>query len=237
MCGRATLTLPVDEIAEALGVPPVVHGVPTPGPPPRYNVAPTQSMLVLRTPKGESAGRELAWARWGLVPFWATDRKIGSRFLQARSETVATTAAFRRAFTSRRCVVVVDGFYEWSHPASKKEAKVPHLVRPEEGRILPIAGVWERWRPEGEEPLESCAVLTAPAGPRIATLHDRMPLVLRPHEIETWLHGSVEEAEAITRGETTTFAERDASLVLTPVSTWVNDVKHDDAACIAAVER
>lgn len=231
MCGRATLTMPVEEIAEALGVSPVVVGSPVPGPPPRFNVAPTQSMLVLRTPKSEPAGRELAWARWGLVPPWAKDLKFGARCLQARSETVETTAAYREAFKQRRCVVLVDGFYEWSHPAEAKAAKVPHLLRPVGGGVLPIAGVWERWKgPEGDWVI-SCAVLTTAAGPKVATLHDRMPLVLAPHELETWLHGETAQASAIAHGAP--LGPRDKDLVLTPVSTWVNDVRHDDAACVA----
>lgn len=226
--------MPVEEIAEALGVSPVVAGTPIPGPPPRYNVAPTQSMLVLRTPRG-GEGRELAWTRWGLVPFWAPDLKTGNKFIQARSETVATSAAYRHAFEKRRCIVVVDGFYEWSHPKKKTDAKVPHLIRPEGGGILPIAGVWERWKPkDGGDTVESCAVLTMPAGPHVAKLHDRMPLVLRPHELETWLHGTPEEAREITNAEGGTFGSRDEGLVLVPVSTHVNNVKNDDAACIAA---
>lgn len=241
MCGRATLTLPVEEIAEALGVSPVVAGTPVPGPPPRYNVAPTQSMLVLRTPRGDTSGhgRELAWARWGLVPFWAKDPKIGNKHIQARSETVQATAAYREAFKTRRCVVVVDSFYEWTHPAGgapakKGDKKIPYRITPAGGGILPIAGVWDRWKPASGDPVESCAVLTTAAGPQVAALHDRMPLVLRPHELETWLHGTPEEAAAIVRGESATFGARDEGLVLTPVSTWVNDVRHDDAACIAA---
>lgn len=240
MCGRATLTLPVEEVAEILGVSPDVKGVPVPGPPPRFNVAPTQSMLVLRRPRGArgDAARELAWARWGLVPFWAKDLKVGARFLQARAETVDTSSAFKRPFAEHRCALIVDGFYEWSHPrdeaAKKKAVKVPHLVRPAEGGVMALAGVWERWKGPGGEPVESCAVITTAAGPRIATLHDRMPLVLRPHELATWLDGSTEEAAAIVHeAGTSTLGARDERLVLTPVSTWVNDVRHDDAACIA----
>lgn len=235
--------MPVEEIAEALGVSPVVAGVPLPGPPPRFNVAPTQSMLVLRAAAavGASAQRELAWLRWGLVPFWAKDSKIGSRFLQARAETVDTTPAYRQSFTEKRAVVIVDGFYEWSHAsegaktkATKQAAKIPHLLRPAGGGLLAIAGLWERWRPPSGAPVESCAVLTIAAGPRVWALHDRMPLLLRPHELEPWLHGSSADATAITRGGAeSALGPRDEGLVLTRVSTWVNDVRHDDAACIA----
>lgn len=204
--------------------------------PPRYNVAPGQDLVIVRTkplsrpPAVPSAGpasappRELAMARWGLVPWWPKDGKIAQKCIQARAETIAKAPAFRDSFKNRRCLVVVDGFYEWSGTGKNRH---PHHVHREDGRPFAIAGIWDYWQsPEDDSVIPTCAVVTTGARGAIAELHDRMPLVLDGDERERWLTASAEEATAVTGG-----GDR---LVVVPVSTWVNDVRHDDPHCLEA---
>jgi putative SOS response-associated peptidase YedK len=192
MCGRATLVTPIDEIADQFGVSPIQIG------PPRYNVAPGQPLVVVRL--GEE-GRELAMLNWGMRPFWSK-----KPYIQARAETVPS-----RFGDTRRCLVVVDGFYEWSSPPEGK--RQPHHVHRPDGGLFSLAGIWDG---------ESCAVITTAAKGPIGAIHDRMPLVIAPADRDAWLGGST---ELLTRGE--------HDLVLAAVSTRVNDVKNDDAGCLA----
>jgi putative SOS response-associated peptidase YedK len=229
MCGRATLVTGADEIAEVFGVAPIPIG------PPRFNLAPGQDLLVLR-PVGApspalppspapSPARQLAFARWGLVPWWSKDGKMSGKTIQARAETVARAPAFRDAFKSRRCLVVVDGFYEWS---GSGKARQPHHVKLVQGGPFAIAGLWDSWRtPEGAT-LETCAVVTTAARGPVQQLHDRMPLMLGPEARDRWLSASPDDALAVLEAREP-LAE---NVVVTPVSTWVNDVRHDDPRCL-----
>lgn len=224
MCGRAILTSPVEEIAEAFGVSPIPVG------PPRFNIAPGQGVAVVRA--GPTTPRELAIVRWGLVPWWSKDgppspgrRGAGSRFVQARGETVATAPAFRDAFTSRRCIVVVDGFYEWSGVKGKANRQ-PHQIRLAGGGPFAIAGVWDSWKAPDGGVLETCAVVTTASRGAIAELHDRMPLILDRAARERWLAAPADEARALVAEPSP------LELVIIPVSSWVNDVRHDDARCL-----
>jgi putative SOS response-associated peptidase YedK len=224
MCGRATLVTPVEEIAEAFEVAPIPIG------PPRYNMAPGQPVVVVR--HGQAAD-ELALLKWGLRPWWTKADKPGKPLVQARLETVAKTPSFRDAFRARRCLVVVDGFYEWKTTPGEG-GRIPHHVRRKAGGLFAIAGVWDRWRsPEGEV-VETCAVVTTEAAGPVRALHDRMPMVLDGAERDTWLHGSAEDATALVAGARESQTERAEELVVVPVSRWVNDVKHDDPRCMAA---
>ena len=219
MCGRATLTVSVEEIAEVLGVKAVDVG------PPKYNLAPTQPMLVVRERRDHT--REMVFVRWGLVPHWAKPeeaKRIGSRCVQARVETAARSPAFREAFRSRRCLVIVDGFYEWKNLETGERR--PHHVHREDRKPFVIAGLWARWRsPDGADAVDSCAVVTTRAKGRILELHDRMPLVVAPNAYDAWLAGPAGEAPPIAAAD---------ELVAVPVSKWVNDVRHDDPRCLEA---
>jgi putative SOS response-associated peptidase YedK len=165
-------------------------------------------------------------ARWGLIPWWAKKeeaKKLGNRFVQARVETVATTRAFRDAFKKHRCLVVVDGFYEWK--TLDDGSRAPHHVRREDHRPFAIAGLWDTWTsPETGEIIESCAVVTTAAKGAIAEVHDRMPLVLPKDSYDAWLRGSAEDALHLTAVT--------PELVPVRVSTRVNNVRNDDPQCI-----
>lgn len=240
MCGRATLVTGVEEIAEIFGVVPIPIG------PARFNMSPGQDVPVVRPAPPSSTGaadggadagteaggaRELSMVRWGLVPWWSKDGKMSGKTIQARGETVARAPAFRDAFKNRRCLVVVDGFYEWSGTG---KARQPHHVTLPGGRPFAIAGVWESWKSPTGTRLETCAVVTTAARGPVERLHDRMPLVLTEEERDRWLSPSPDDARAVLAdaGSHEAVAER---FVVVPVSTWVNDVRHDDARCIAPV--
>jgi putative SOS response-associated peptidase YedK len=219
MCGRFILTSPGTDIARAfgLGEAPAVE--------PRYNIAPTQPALVVR--ETEAGDREGAALRWGLVPFWADDESLGQRMINARSETAPKKPAFRAAFRRRRCLVPCDGFYEW---APGKPRKRPHLIRiGEAGGPFALAGLWERWEPNGREPLESFTILTTEANDAVRPLHDRMPVVLAPDDYPPWLAPGPLAADLAERWNAPwPAAETHAS----EVGLAVNDPRHDGPDCI-----
>jgi putative SOS response-associated peptidase YedK len=219
----------VEEIAEIFEAEPIDIGGP------RYNIPPTQPMLTVRSAEGH---RELRLVRWGLIPWWAKPdeaKKIGSRCIQARAETVPRTAAFRDAFKRHRCLVVVDGFFEWKTLPDGK--RVPYLARKSQRTPFAIAGLWDTWRPApDEERIESCTVVTTKAAGQIRDLHDRMPLVLTADEWNTWLSGTTDDAEALLKPERATLERRARELVVIPVSTHVNNVKNDDPTCIEPIQ-
>ncbi|MDB4936492.1 MAG: hypothetical protein JWP87_3464 [Labilithrix sp.] len=222
MCGRAILVSSVEDIAEIFGLAPIPIG------PPRFNVAPGQDVLAVRRASSSSARepetRELAMLRWGLVP-WSKDGKPKSKTIQARIETIARAPTYREAFRMRRCLVIVDGFYEWSGTGQHRH---PHHVRLESKKPFAIGGIWDVFQADDGSLLESCAVVTTPAQGPIAALHDRMPLVLDDESRERWMTASPDEAQRM-------IATTDRLVVL-PVSTWVNDVRNDDPRCLLSPE-
>jgi putative SOS response-associated peptidase YedK len=160
MCGRLTLRNPGEVVAEAFGLSEVPDLLP------RFNIAPGQPVAVVRqSPQAE--GRELAYLRWGLIPAWADDPSIGDRLANARSETAATKPSFQRAFRSRRCLVVADGFYGWQRTSGRKQ---PYFVGLRSDRPFGLAGLWEQWEKHGE-PVESCTILTAAASELMQPIH------------------------------------------------------------------
>jgi putative SOS response-associated peptidase YedK len=214
MCGRFALFAGPEELAKAFGV--SIEDVALP---PRYNIAPTQTVPVVRTTDG---GRRLAPMHWGLIPPWAKDAAMGSRMINARAETVTEKPAFRVAFRSRRCLIPASGFYEWQ---ARGRGKVPHFIRRQDGGLLALAGLWERWAPAGAEPVESCTILTTAANKLMQPIHDRMPVIVAPDDLPTWL-GEVPTAPGAL-GALLRPCPPEA-LVAYPVSTYVNAPAHDD---------
>ena len=240
MCGRYTLATPLDELVEVFDVGHVAFDSWQP----RFNVAPTQTLpVVIRGPDGL---RRLGPMRWGLVPFWAKDPSIGNRMITARSETVAKKPAFREAFRRRRCVVPMDGFYEWRARAvegSKKPLKVPFWIHRPDRRPFGVAGLWERWRGprDGDSdstsdgavaPLVTFTILTTDASPWMAPLHDRMPAIFAAAEAaETWL-----DPEADAEGLADLLRPAPGSyLEAWEVSRAVNRPVVDEPDCVVAV--
>ncbi len=195
----------------------------------RYNVAPTQAAPVVR--QDAEGGRGVAMLRWGLVPRWADDPAIGNRMVNARAETAAERPAFRDALRRRRCLVPVSGFYEWRAAAAGSTRKQPFYIRPREGEVLALAGLWERCdKDPAAGPLETFTILTTAANGLMRPIHDRMPAILPPAAWDQWLDtGQNQDAAAL--AALLVPAPEDA-LVLHRVSTRVNSPRHDDPGCI-----
>jgi len=177
MCGRYTLSVTPEEVLAALRA-----GGPAPDHPRRWNVAPTQGVLVAVVTNERV--RRLREMRWGLVPSWAKDPAIGNRLINARAETLAEKPSFRDAFRRRRCLVVADGFYEWRKAGARKE---PVWIHPVEGGLLTFAGLYETWRSPDGEVLDSCTIVTCAANALIGAFHERMPVILPPGARDRWL--------------------------------------------------
>lgn len=246
MCGRFTIRTPlaalaarflVDDLGVGLGpgddAGPEAAGA---GLRPRWNVAPTQPVPVLRSGPAPGADgparRRLDLLRWGLVPSWARDpgdRAVGARLINARGETAHARPAFRDAFARRRCAVLADGFYEWRRDGRRRE---PFHFRRPDGAPVAFAGLWARWRPPGADgpPLETCAVVTTHANAVVADVHDRMPVLLDDDGLARWLDPALGEDPAPLRALLVPCPSID--LVAVPVSGWVNDVHHDDPRCL-----
>lgn len=190
--------------------------------PPRWNIAPTQPVPIIRS--GGRGTRHFALVRWGLVPDWA--REVGSKPLfNARGETIAEKPAFRSAFKRRRCLVPADGFYEWKADASPR--KQPYLIRRRDRSPMAFAGIWEHWQSAEGSELESCSIVTTSANATLAPLHRRMPVVLDEADWNTWLDTS----ETLTRNALELLVPASDNLLdAVPVSRRVNAVANDDAS-------
>ncbi|MFP5363424.1 MAG: SOS response-associated peptidase [Thermoleophilia bacterium] len=203
----------------------------------RFNVAPGDDVLAVIGRRDGGDGESLeraagALLRWGLVPFWAKDPKeLGARTINARAETVAERPAFRDAFASRRCLILADGFYEWS-------GGVPHRITRADGEPFAFAGLWASWRPPGAarevEPLRSCSIVTTAAAAPVRRLHDRMPVILAGAQQESlWLQRATPAGElhALCRPEAV------PALEVRPVSRAVNDARFDGPECLHPPEQ
>ena len=222
MCGRLTQQLSSDEIARLFGA---EEEVVDPGG--HFNVAPTQSV---RTVVERSTGRVVTAARWGLIPPWAEDPKIGARMINARAETVAEKPAFRSAFRRQRCIVPADAYYEWQQTVA---GKVPHAIVRQDGRPLAFAGLWASWRdPRVDERILSCAIITTAANSPLSRIHDRMPAILPDDAWDLWLDPREEHAPVL---QALLMPAPDDLLRAFPVSRLVNDVHHDGPELIAPV--
>jgi putative SOS response-associated peptidase YedK len=221
MCGRYSLSTPGDELAEIfdLATAPVLA--------PRYNIAPTQLVAVIRRGQAD-AGREVAFLKWGLVPSWAKAADIGARLINARAETVAEKPAFRSAFKGRRCLVLADGFFEWQKVGNRKQ---PFFIHRRDHQPFAFAGLWERW--QGATPaLETCTLITTEPNELLAPIHTRMPVILEPGELDTWIDPALKEVARLAALLKPYPAEL---LVAETVSTRVNNPANDDAACVVPV--
>jgi putative SOS response-associated peptidase YedK len=217
MCGRYLITSPVDALRLIFG-----FAGPAPNLPPRWNVAPTQRVPVIR--RGADGVRALDLLRWGLVPSWAKDLAVGSRMINARGESVAEKPAYREAFRKRRCLVPADGFYEW--PEGPTAPGHPFMFARADGRPFAFAGLWEAWRSPERAVIETFTIVNTEATGPMTAYHHRVPVVLDPADYEAWLDPAGDPAPQVK-------APPGEWFVATPVSTWVNDVRHDDPQCVA----
>jgi putative SOS response-associated peptidase YedK len=222
MCGRFTLTATPEALNQLF--PSLFDGVDIV---PQYNVAPSQQVLVVRLRPG-SDEPEAVRLRWGLVPSWADDLKIGYRLINARVETVRDKPAFRSAYKYRHCLVLADGFYEWQ---KRPHDKQPYHLRLRSGRPFAFAGLWECWRHESQT-VESCTILTTQANDLTREVHDRMPVILGPEHYQHWLDATVSG----TNGASAYLGPYPAGeMEAVAVGTRVNSPKNNDAACLVPV--
>lgn len=193
---------------------------------PRYNIAPTTPILIVKdTPQGRIGTFHL----WGLIPSWANDPSIGTKMINARSETAAEKPSFRNALKRRRCLVPASGFYEWQ--SLGKGQKQPYWIHRKDGSFLAFAGLWESWQgPNGEE-LDTCTILTTTPNELMAPIHDRMPVILRKEHYDVWLNCEDQTA----KGVVGLFRPCPASwLAVHPVGSAVGNPRNEGAELIQA---
>ena len=217
MCGRYTLASPTERLAEEFGVDASSIELS-----PNYNVAPTQGVAAVLEEGGQ---RRLEVLRWGLIPPWADDPGIGSRMINARSETAPGKPSFRRAFRERRCLIPADGFYEWQRTNG---AKQPYYIHMEDGRPFAFAGLWESWSKGGEGEVRTCTILTTGANALVGEVHDRMPVILAHDAYDVWLDPASERDELT--GLLASYPEDEMEAY--PVSRFVNSPSNNDPRCI-----
>ena len=217
MCGRFTLHTPQAEILHTFDV--AANGVTLV---PRYNITPSQEIPVVRA--GDD-GRELALARWGLVPGWSKEARPKYSTINARVESVAEKPTYRTAFRHKRCLVPADGFYEWQKRGDKK---VPHYIRMQDESVFAFAGLWEHWEGE-QEAFDSCAIITLPASGIMTTIHTRMPAIIAAHDYDAWLDTHVTDKPDIMPKLASALS---GHLQAYAVSSYVNSPKNTDARCI-----
>ena len=199
---------------------------------PRYNIAPTQPVPVIRQHPKEPV-REFSLMRWGLIrliPHWAKDPSVATSTINARSETAATKPAFRDALKSRRCLIPADGFYEWARTGKGKQ---PYCFEVNERQLFAFAGIWDRWRDPSGNLVETCSILTTAPNAVTSAVHDRMPAILDPDSYDLWLDPAMQNVAGISE----LLKPFDAQLMRCyPVSTRVNHVANDDEECSRPVE-
>jgi putative SOS response-associated peptidase YedK len=243
MCGRFVSASPPDEIAryfDAEGAPEALE--------PSYNVAPTNDVYAVTA---EGGVRRVEAYHWGLVPKWAKDPKIGSRMINARSETLAEKNAYKAAFKRRRCIIPADGFYEWKKPpegSPRKTPKQPYFINRADGERLAMAGLWEVWKgqrppkgtetepaggPAADEELHSCTIITTEANETMAPLHDRMPVLLPESAWDEWLDPANDDLDTLGK---LLVPARPSLLATRPVSTAVNSVRNKGEELLAPYE-
>jgi putative SOS response-associated peptidase YedK len=235
MCGRFLLSTPAEQLRRAFGF------VEQPNLAPRYNIAPTQEVPVIRQRRQPPGERTLQMLRWGLVPSWASSLAGGAKMINARAETIAAKPAFRDAFARRRCLVPADGFYEWKPGDATKQ---PYLIAARDGAPLAFAGLWERWSPPreadgiesaagesgGKSPyVDSFTIVTTDANACLAPLHHRMPVILAPADRAAWLDPAAAPADLLALLRP---AAEDL-LAYVAVDRRVNNVRNDEATLIA----
>ena len=196
---------------------------------PRYNIAPTQPVPLIRENPKEPA-RELSLMRWGLIPSWAQDSSVAAQMINARSETAATKPALRGALKFRRCLIPADGFYEWLRTGKSKR---PFCFEVNKGELFAFAGLWDRWKDPSGNWMKTCSILTTTPNAVTAPIHDRMPVILDPDNYGLWLDPGMQNVVEVSE----LLKPYDARIMRCyPVRTRINHVANDDAECSVPVE-
>ncbi len=221
MCGRFTLRVSPEQIADLFSIeqmPPLAA---------RYNIAPTQPVLAIRDSYAGN-GREATFLNWGLIPSWATDPSIGSRMINARAETAAEKPSFRAAFKYQRCIIPADGFYEWKAAPGRK-IKTPYFIHMKDRKPFAFAGLWDSWESPDGSSLKTCTIITTEPNELMATIHNRMPVILPPRDYAKWLDASPQTPENLLPLLKPYPAD---AMSAHPVSTLVNKPENDSSELV-----
>jgi putative SOS response-associated peptidase YedK len=231
VCGRFVQVSSPDLLVERFGV----DEMAAPTHEPSYNVAPRSGVYAVRD-RAEKEGRRryLSELRWGLIPSWAKDAKVGDRMINARAESLGDKAAYERAFRRHRCLVPADGFYEWQRRGPRKQ---PMFIHRRDSEPMAFAGLWAAWR-DGDDDTDadwvrSCAIVTTDANDVLAPLHDRMPVVLEERDWDRWLDPAADDVDALAR---LLVPASNEVLVAYPVSSAVNSADNDGPELVEQVE-
>lgn len=221
MCGRYTLLADELKLLQRFQLEKQIAG----GYAPSYNIAPGQQVLAIIH---DGQKRRAGYMRWGLVPFWAKDKKIGYKMINARSETLHEKPSFKHLLLRKHCLIVADSFYEWQ---KTEDGKQPKRISIPEGGLFTFAGLWDKWEHQGET-LFTCTLLTRDSTPFMQSIHHRMPIILPQEEEETWVNPAFQ-----TPLEAQQFVQElePAALTAYNVSNYVNHATHNDEACIAPI--
>jgi putative SOS response-associated peptidase YedK len=220
MCGRFTRHHKPEEIAERFDVETIEEAAV-----PRYNIAPSQMVPVIR----RVDGREMIACKWGLIPYWSKDPKIGNKMINAKGETLAEKASFKTAFAKRRCLIPADGFYEWTR--NEKDQKQPIYYKLRNNQLFAFAGLWEVWRTPDGEKLRTFTIITVEPNELLASIHNRMPAILRPEDEALWLDPNISETGLVPLLKPYPAVEMESY----PVSTAVNSPKLDDPSFVIPI--
>lgn len=219
MCGRFTLTIDINSVGKAFNVPvpPSLQAAP------RYNIAPTQNVVSILS----NGTAHLDLLRWGLIPSWSKDESIGSKMINARAETLAEKPSFKRLLTTKRCLVIADGFYEWR---KEQSGKTPMYITLKDHQPFAFAGLWDTWcNPAGEQ-IRTCTLITTQPNALVSTIHNRMPAILSSEAQQAWLDVSLHD-EHVLLPLLAPFPAEEMSA--RPVSRLVNNPQYDSAELIA----
>ena len=222
MCGRKTLTRDIQSIIDEMEI---EEWQDSDIYQPRYNIAPTQYSPVIV----DKMGRHAKLMKWGLIPNWSTDASIGSKLINARSETLLEKPSFQHLVPSRRCIVITDGYFEWKKTSSRS---IPYYIHHPENKLLPMAGLWDIWKNSSGENIFTYTVITTTPASDLSEIHYRMPVILKPEEIDLWLkvHNiAIPDAMGLLK-------PYDAPLTFYEVSRMVNSPKNNRPECILPIE-
>ncbi|NLY10951.1 MAG: SOS response-associated peptidase [Firmicutes bacterium] len=219
MCGRFTLTTTIEKILTHLQLPFAENFDYKP----RYNIAPTQQVLSVI---GSDLGKTLTYFKWGLIPTWAKDQSIGSRMINARSETLNEKPSFKPLISYNRCAIIADGFYEWK---TTQHGKQPYRILRHDQNPFAFAGLWTTWQSPDGEKIRSCTIITTKANSLVEQVHDRMPVILTAKSLDLWLDTSLNRFLDL---EEVLIPYPADQLTMYPVSKLVNSPKNDTIDCI-----
>ncbi|WP_017755120.1 SOS response-associated peptidase [Calidifontibacillus oryziterrae] len=191
MCGRFTLSAPIKEILDRFEIEQFFDEELYTA---SYNIAPSQMVLSVIN---DGTKNRLGFLRWGLIPPWAKDEKIGYKMINARAETITDKPSFHQALKKKRCLIIADSFYEWKRHEDK--SKTPMRIKLKTDELFAMAGLWEGWTSPNGEKIYSCTVITTKANHFMSEIHERMPVILKPNDEKNWLNPSLNNAEQLTQ--------------------------------------